>query len=37
VLGTQAAMELGAQSIKMRNERFTVPEVIFSPGDIGIN
>jgi actin-related protein 6 len=26
-----------AQIVKVRNERFTVPEVIFSPSDIGIN
>lgn len=26
-----------AQIVKVRNERFTVPEVLFSPSDIGIN
>lgn len=25
------------QVVKIRNERFTVPEVLFNPGDIGIN
>ena len=26
-----------AQVVKMKFERFTVPEVLFSPSDIGIN
>lgn len=26
-----------AQILKISNERFTVPEVLFSPSDIGIN
>ena len=30
-------IDSSTQIIKVANERFTVPEVLFSPSDIGIN
>ena len=33
----ESVLEEDQQVIRLTSERFTVPEVIFSPSDIGIN
>ena len=36
VLGPDEPLEEGAQALRVENERFTVPEVLFHPSDVGV-
>ena len=36
-LDNAGSLDADHQVVKMTNDRFSVPEILFSPGDIGIN